>query len=129
MICILYGSQTGQAKSISEDLYSKLKQWNSAVNIFELDELEKSYELLKINYAIIICSTTGDGDAPENASKFLRRIKLYSLNSLTNFKYTILGLGDTNYSNFCNCGKTVDHILQNLGGKKFYPSGYCYITY
>lgn len=33
-------------------------------------------------------------------------------------------LGDTNYANFCNCGKTIERRLQELGAKQFYATGY-----
>lgn len=36
----------------------------------------------------------------------------------------MLGLGDTNYNNFCNGGKTLNDLLTKLGAKSFYPSGY-----
>lgn len=32
-----------------------------------------------------------------------------------------LGLGDTNYNNFCNCGKEINRRLLDLGATPFYP--------
>ncbi len=34
------------------------------------------------------------------------------------------GLGDTNYSNFCNCGKVLDRRFEELGASRFYPSAW-----
>ena len=42
-----------------------------------------------------------------------------SNNLLENLHYTVLGLGDTNYTNFCNFGKTVDIKLETLKAKRF----------
>ena len=36
------------------------------------------------------------------------------------FLFFSLGLGDTNYSNFCNCGKMMNARLLDLGAKHFY---------
>ena len=38
----------------------------------------------------------------------------------SNFILFRLGLGDTNYSNFCNCGKMMNARLLELGAKHFY---------
>ena len=36
----------------------------------------------------------------------------------------ILGLGDSNYTNFCNNAKNIDRRLGQLGAQHFYPSGF-----
>ena len=42
---------------------------------------------------IIVCSTTGDGDPPDNAAKFVRFLRKKSLANdiLKNLKFTVLG--------------------------------------
>lgn len=40
------------------------------------------------------------------------------------FPLSAPALGDTNYANFCNCGKTIERRLQELGAKQFYATGY-----
>ena len=75
--------------------------------------------VMKKHVLIIICSTTGNGDAPENASRFVRYIKKPPPSTLTstlphpnkpleNVAYAVLGLGDTNYDQFCNSAKVID---------------------
>ena len=72
----------------------------------------------KVKLLIIVCSTTGNGDAPDNADKFWRILKNRSLNQklYENMPYAILGLGDTNYDKFCHMGKVIDKRLRELGG-------------
>eukprot|EP00603_Paraphysomonas_imperforata_P009419 CAMPEP_0114430330 /NCGR_PEP_ID=MMETSP0103-20121206/9983_1 /TAXON_ID=37642 ORGANISM="Paraphysomonas imperforata, Strain PA2" /NCGR_SAMPLE_ID=MMETSP0103 /ASSEMBLY_ACC=CAM_ASM_000201 /LENGTH=124 /DNA_ID=CAMNT_0001599769 /DNA_START=198 /DNA_END=572 /DNA_ORIENTATION=- len=70
---------------------------------------------------IIVCSTTGNGDAPDNAEKFWRTIKKRALakDTFEGVNYTVLGLGDTNYDKFCHMGKSLDKRFNELGGKRF----------
>ena len=36
-------------------------------------------------------------------------------------KYTVLGLGDTNYDKFCHMGKCMDKRFEELGAFRFLP--------
>ena len=76
--------------------------------------------------AVLVSSTTGDGDQPESAERLWRRIKKRSLPSdhLAGLKFAILGLGDTNYTQFCNGPKTLHSRLQDLGAQEFYEPGW-----
>lgn len=54
------------------------------------------------HHIIIVCSTTGNGEAPENAGKFWRYVKRRTQpkDMLAGLHFTVLGLGDTNYDKF-----------------------------
>ncbi len=137
---ILYGSATGNAEHIAKDLASKYEKmlaeskedcYFPGVLCCELDQYKK--KCLKIweddsdlncavrqkHGVIIISSTTGNGDAPENASRFVRYIKRKSTVDSMPFKnvaFSVLGLGDTNYDQFCETGKIIDKKVKDLGG-------------
>jgi sulfite reductase alpha subunit-like flavoprotein len=55
----------------------------------------------------IICSTFGNGDAPENASTFWRTIKSRKIKNdlFENINYNVLGLGNRITHNFVIWGK------------------------
>jgi sulfite reductase alpha subunit-like flavoprotein len=51
---------------------------------------------------VIVCSTTGNGDPPANAEDFWRHVRrrTNAKDLLARHRFTVLGLGDTNYDKF-----------------------------
>lgn len=134
---VLYGSATGNAEQIAKDLSSKALPESSPFSKVECQPLENyrkfSNQWLKkpsgdvglIKHGvIIITSTTGNGEPPENAVKFVRYVKrkpTAKLQPFRNVAYSVLGLGDTNYSLFCETAKVIDSKLIDLGGIRVQP--------
>jgi len=125
---ILFGSQTGNAEEIASGLSTVCTEELMLPNVQlgTLNSISKNLEDLKNNaqLLLIVCSTTGNGDAPENADAFWRAIKLRSVakNLFENVPYYVLGLGDTNYDKFCYIGKAIDKRINELGGNRVMPA-------
>lgn len=122
-ILILYGSQTGNAESIAKRYQLESTKMGYTSVVGPLKDHEK-LKFLESKITVIICSTTGNGDPPENAEAFWRFIrKNHPKDFLKGKKFAVLGLGDTNYENFCNMAKQIDKRLTQLGAEPFVNKG------
>ena len=122
-IYILYGSHLGYALSVAEHLYELIEDNIKPLKIEfqslnEIIENDKIGEIHKDDFVIILLSTTGDGEFPQNSNKFYRFLKKYN-KPLENIKYCILGFGDTNYNSYCRPAKILDKKLLSLQATKF----------
>lgn len=125
-LTILYGSQTGTAQDVAERIYreSKLYHFNGPVQSMDCYDVKN---LIKEIFVIFVCSTTGQGDEPDNMKlfwKFLLRENL-PRDSLSGLKFGVLGLGDSSYHKFNFVAKRLVKRLSQLGGKEILPIGLC----
>ncbi|KAJ3265857.1 hypothetical protein HDU77_003625 [Chytriomyces hyalinus] len=125
-IKLLYGSQTGNAESISKHLYEEALARGFDCSLAVLDDYEK-VSFTDNCVLVIVVSTTGDGDFPDNTTKFFRWTRRGKKEDLVaafaGKQFTVLALGDTNYTNFCQTGKRIERRLLELGATTFLPKG------
>jgi len=118
-IYIHYGSQTGNCESIASFLKDDIINFHVKANV-HLSSLNSSIhtEYEDELCIIIICSTTGNGEFPENASQWWRCYKNRQNKTKTflDKKIILLGLGDTNYNHFCKSIQQIDKRIHELGG-------------
>lgn len=80
---MLYGSQTGNAESIAVELSERLTELGIQNKCDSLNSAKKIPLKEQALALVIVCSTTGNGDAPENAEAWWRSVKLRSAVSIT----------------------------------------------
>jgi len=127
-LAILFGSQTGTAEGLAKKLAKEAEQRGFAPKILALNDHEQA-NLAGGGKAVIISSTWGDGEPPDNAVNFWSWLSADSAPKLEGLNYAVLGLGDKNYSDFCGASKKFDERLESLGAKRLAPRGECDVDY
>ncbi|AHG59967.1 Cysj [Buchnera aphidicola str. G002 (Myzus persicae)] len=116
VITIISASQTGNAKLLSERLHEYLQKNNIKTRLINaIDYKFKKIQDEKI--LILIISTQGEGEPPEEALSLYKYIMSKKAPKLNDFYYSIFGLGDVSYNFFCQAGKDFDKRFKELGGK------------
>jgi sulfite reductase (NADPH) flavoprotein alpha-component len=125
---ILFGSQTGTAEGLAKKVAKESQQRGFAPKVLALNDHEQA-NLAAAGKAVIISSTWGDGEPPDNAVNFWNWLHAESAPRLENLNFAVLGLGDKNYSDFCGASKKMDARLEALGAKRLAPRGECDVDY
>ncbi|NXN64195.1 MTRR reductase, partial [Himantopus himantopus] len=122
---LLYATQKGQAKAIAEEIRQQAGAHGLEADMHCISEMDKYNLETEKDPVVIVISTTGTGDPPDTARKFVNKIQDTTLppDHFAHLQYGLLGLGDSEYTFFCNGGKTVDRRLQELGAQHFYNTG------
>jgi sulfite reductase (NADPH) flavoprotein alpha-component len=127
-LLILFGSQTGTAEGLARRFAKESEQRGFAPSVLELNDYQKA-DLPAAQRAVIISSTWGDGDPPDNAANFWSWLSADGAPRLENLRFAVLGLGDKNYSEFCGAAKEFDSRLEALGARRLIPRGECDVDY
>src|SRR5690606_26085332 len=106
-LLVLYGSQSGNAEGLAHDLAAKARVRAGAAvapRVIGMDH-HAEIDFSSVKHILVISSTWGDGDMPDNAVAFWNRLQSADAPSLGHAAYAVLGLGDRNYRRFCQAGK------------------------
>ncbi len=121
---MLYGSQTGCAEEVAERVAREAAARHLTPVLLSMDEYDVRM-LPSENLAVFVCSTTGQGDAPDSMRSFWSFLLRKSLpaDSLSGCKFATFGLGDSGYVKFNATAKRLDRRIEMLGGQRIVPIG------
>ncbi len=128
LIHVLYGSQTGNAESVAREVATAAKARGLTPIVKSMDEVELS-ALTTIDYLLIVTSTYGEGEMPDNAELLWQAVSSESAPRLTHCRYSVLALGDTGYDLFCQAGIDWDQRLSELGANRISPLVLCDVDF
>jgi sulfite reductase (NADPH) flavoprotein alpha-component len=117
-ILVVHASQTGFAEELALATAKLLSDAGARVTIKSLAEVGAD-DLAKTGRALFVVSTTGEGDAPDSARRFIRDV-MAGEPKLHGLSYGVLALGDSSYARFCAFGRSLDAWLAHHGASPLF---------
>jgi len=127
-VLILYGTVTGNAELLAKKVATAL--WHADIPARMCDMARCETNLLKqATCVLMIVSTYGDGEPPDDATPFWQAVVHGNSLDLTGVEYSVLALGNTTFDHFCKCGRDFDAALERHGATRIYPRIDCDVDY
>ena len=121
-VTILYASQTGTAEEIAHSLFDESGGRDIKASVHSMDDHKfDNINADKTPVLVVVAASTGDGDAPDNARQCTLKMKTATpAAQLRGVKFTVLGLGDSNYTKFMEVPRLIKRKLLELGAEEFH---------
>lgn len=127
-LTILFASQTGNAKGVASQVEQSANAAGISTKLINISDY-KAKALKNESHILIVASTNGEGEPPDDAIEFHEFLLGKKAPKLPNLSYSVLALGDSSYEFFCQTGKDFDERLQALGAKQVLPRVDCDVDY
>ncbi|KXT03663.1 hypothetical protein AC578_5150 [Pseudocercospora eumusae] len=121
---ILYGSETGNAQDVAEETGRMTERLRFHTTVLDLDSVQLR-DLVKPTVVIFAISTTGQGELPQNARAFWKKLLSSALKPgvLRKLRFSSFGLGDSSYAQYNVAHRLLHGRLLQLGAQSICERG------
>ncbi|KAL4472596.1 hypothetical protein ABPG74_018545 [Tetrahymena malaccensis] len=123
-VTLFFGSQSGTANKFCNILSQEALDNDFEPSVEDLKDFKQEFFTKGDNLVILCMATHGEGDPTDNAKEFFEWIKNYQEdNAFKNIRYTVFGLGNTQYEHYNAMGRQTNQHFERLGAKRVYKYG------
>lgn len=116
-LLVAFGTDMGNAEDAAMTFAETVATIGVEAEAVELNQVDVA-ELQSASHFVVVCSTFGDGEFPDNAVLFWEALSADDAPRLEHLSFAVLALGDLSYEFFCNAGKLLDQRLEALGATR-----------
>ena len=127
-LAILYGSQSGNSEALAAKFSKQASDYGLVGTVHDMDGFDFA-SLSGMSRVLIVCSTWGEGEQPDNAEALWVAANADGAPSLSQTHFSVCALGDTSYELFCESGKEWDKRFEELGATRLVDRVDCDVDY
>ncbi len=127
-VTVLFATQTGNSRRLAHRLQAAMTGNGVPVNLQSMADYPVE-RLAQERHLLVITSTHGEGNPPENAEKLHELLMSDAAPDLGRLRFGVLGLGDSKYRFFCQAAIDFDTQLEALGGQRLIERVDCDVDY
>ena len=127
-LAILFGSQSGNSEGVAAKIAKQAANYGLEGTVHDMDGFDLS-SLSSMKRILIVCSTWGEGEMPDNAEELWNAAQKGAAGMLSGVHFSVCALGDSSYEFYCESGKDWDEQFEKLGATRLIDRVDCDVDY